>query len=113
MIETIGRGVLNCQKLSGIRIVFYVAIGFDQQFVTSDKAATPAGHVKTLAGGMKLDSDFLRSRRGEEAQRLAFEYKGGVGRVVNHHDPAAPGELDYFGAELRRGADGRPTVPII
>ena len=63
MIEAICRRVLDGQKLARVGVILDVAVGPDQHFIAGDKTATPARHVKALAGGMKFEADILRAGR--------------------------------------------------
>src|SRR5262249_53346208 len=100
MIETVGGGVLNREKLAGVGVVLDVGVGFDEQFVADDEAAAPAGHVERLARGVEFDANFLRAGYREKTERRAFKYERGVGGVVNHHEFVVSRELNHL-AEKR------------
>src|SRR6266436_2394431 len=113
MVEAVRRGVLDCEKLAGIGVVLHVAVGPDQQFVSGDKAAAPAGHVKALARRVQFDADFLRSGGGEEAQWPALENQRGIGRVMYDDEVVLSGELHDVRKKLRCVAGAGGVIGIV
>jgi hypothetical protein len=62
---------------------------------------------------VKFDADVFRARRGQETERLAFEYERGVGSVVDHNEIIFLREFDNFGKELCGRARASWVVRII
>src|SRR3954470_12544577 len=113
MIKAVRGRVLNGEELTGIGVVFHVAVRFDEEFVSDDETATPAGHVERLAGGMEFDPDVFCSGRREEAERLAFEDERGVGGVMNDDDVVLFREGDDLRKKLRRYRSSGRVVRVI
>ena len=105
--------MLDGQELARVGVVLYIAVGLDQEFVAGHKAATPAGHVKGLAGGVEFDADLLGAGSGQEAERFALENQRGVCGVMNDYELVALGEGNGFGKKLGRRARAGGVVRII
>src|SRR5438552_652651 len=113
MIEAVSGGVLNGQELTRISVVFDIAIGAHQPFVTGHKSAPPSCHVKTFARRMEFDSDFLCSGCSEKAQWLTFKYQRRISSVVNHDQMMLLSKPDDPCKELLRSACTGRVVRII
>ena len=96
-------GFLDRQELAGVGVVFHVGIGFDDQRIADDETEPPAGHVETFAHRVQFDADIHRAGRGEERERLAFEYQRGIGGVVDDDQIVLLGEGDDLRRRIRCG----------
>ncbi|MNT57176.1 hypothetical protein D3C72_1945290 [compost metagenome] len=68
--QTVSSSLLNSDELTGVIIVLHVTECLHNQRIAGYEPDSPASHVIGLGERVQFYADILRTRNGQEAQRL-------------------------------------------